>query len=139
MKLVTQTSSCLMRLFLVPLALSLCLSSRAETPPPPPKANVAVHDFALLDHQAGFENAEIKAAHNRAKASQSYDKVERWFGNGRPNTFEKAYAMTSPQEYFAESTEAFFSRNDFFPFTRAELEKHDLEMFELLKKLSLRS
>jgi hypothetical protein len=43
--------------------------------------------------------------------------------------------MTSPQEYFAESTEAFFSRNDFFPFTRDELKKHDPEMYELLERL----
>ena len=25
------------------------------------------------------------------------------------------WAMTNPMEYFAESTEAFFARNDFFP------------------------
>ena len=34
----------------------------------------------------GFDHAEIKAAYERAKASGSYDKVERWFGNGRQNT-----------------------------------------------------
>jgi hypothetical protein len=90
------------------------------------------HDRVLPD---GFDNAEIKAAYEAAKAVKSYDKVERWFGNGRSNTFERAYAMTNPQEYFAESTEAFFSRNDFFPFTRAELKRHDPEMFALLAKL----
>ena len=90
------------------------------------------HDRALPD---GFENKEIKAAYDRAKAGESYDRVERWFGNGRPNTHEKAYAMTSPMEYFAETTEAFFSRNDFFPFTRDELTRHDPEMFKLLAKL----
>ena len=43
--------------------------------------------------------------------------------------------MTSPQEYFAETTEAFFGRNDFFPFTNEELQKHDPEMFKLLERL----
>jgi dipeptidyl-peptidase-4 len=38
-------------------------------------------------------------------------------------------------EYFAETTEAYFTRNDFFPFTRAELERHDPEMFTLLGTL----
>jgi len=38
-------------------------------------------------------------------------------------------------EYFAESTEAFFSRNDFFPFTRDELRRHDPEMEQLLSRL----
>ena len=101
--------------------------------------NFALHELAHAYHDrvlpGGFDNAEIKTAYDRAKAGKSYDKVERWFGNGKPNTFERAYAMTSPQEYFAESTEAFFSRNDFFPFTREELEKHDPQMFELLKRL----
>ena len=38
-------------------------------------------------------------------------------------------------EYFAELTEAFFSRNDFYPFTREELHQHDLQMEKLLAKL----
>ena len=43
--------------------------------------------------------------------------------------------MTNPQEYFAESTEAFFGRNDFFPFTREELRRHDPEMAKLLERV----
>ena len=31
-------------------------------------------------------------------------------------------------EYFAETGEAFFSRKDFFPFTRDKLRQHDPEM-----------
>lgn len=99
--------------------------------------NFTLHELAhgYHDRVLGFNHAEIKAAYDRAKASGSYDAVERWFGNGRPNTTEKAYAMTSPQEYFAESTEAFFARNDFFPFTRKELHAHDPEMEKLLERL----
>jgi len=92
----------------------------------------AYHDRVLPD---GFGNKEIKAAFERAKASKSYDKVERWHGNGKPNTFERSYAMTDPEEYFAESTEAYFARNDFFPFTHEELKRHDPEMEQLLGKL----
>ena len=43
--------------------------------------------------------------------------------------------MTNPMEYFAESTEAFFARNDFFPFDHAELKRHDPGMEQLLAKL----
>lgn len=75
------------------------------------------------------------SAYDRAKASETYDKVDRWNGHGRPNTRERAYAMTNPMEYFAETTEAFFSRNDFFPFNRAELKRHDPAMEQLLAKL----
>ena len=101
--------------------------------------NFTLHELAHAYHDRvlprGFDNAEIKAAYERAKASKSYDKVERWFGNGRANAREKAYAMTSPMEYFAETTEAYFSRNDFFPFTHDELKQHDPEMERLLAKL----
>ena len=92
----------------------------------------AYHDRVLT---GGFSNTEIKAAYERAKAGKTYDKVERWFGNGRANTFERAYALSDPMEYFAETTEAFFSRNDFFPFNRTELKQHDPEMEQLLAKL----
>jgi hypothetical protein len=43
--------------------------------------------------------------------------------------------MVNPKEYFAETSEAFFSRNDFFPFDKAELAKADPRMTELLAKL----
>jgi hypothetical protein len=101
--------------------------------------NFVLHELAHAYHfrviKDGFENAEIKAVFKRAKASGKYDRVERWRGNGKPNTFERAYAMTDPMEYFAENTEAFFSRNDFFPFTRDELKQTDPEMFALLARM----
>jgi len=101
--------------------------------------NFTLHELAHAYHDrvlaGGFGNAEIKAAYERAKAGGSYDRVERWFGNGRPNAREKAYAMSSPMEYFAETTEAYFSRNDFFPFTHDELKRHDPEMERLIAKL----
>jgi Mlc titration factor MtfA (ptsG expression regulator) len=101
--------------------------------------NFALHELAHAFHNRvvkdSFDNAEVKAAYEHAKASGKYDKVERWHGNSRPNTFERAYTMTNPMEYFAESTEAYFSRNDFFPFTREELKRHDPEIVPVLEKL----
>lgn len=98
-----------------------------------------LHELAHAYHDRelpkGFANPDIAVAYARAQDAKRYDRVERHFGNGRPNTFEKAYAMTTPMEYFAETTEAFFGRNDFFPFTRDELRKHDPHMFEVLGKL----
>jgi putative heme-binding domain-containing protein len=98
-----------------------------------------LHELAHAYHDRelpkGFGNTRIAAAYARAKESKTYDKVERHLGNGRPNTREKAYAMTTAMEYFAEATEAYFGRNDFFPFTRDELKKHDPDMEELLGKL----
>ena len=96
-----------------------------------------LHELAHAYHDQvlGFENAEIKAAYEHAKASGKYDKVERFNAPGRPDTFERAYAMTNDREYFAECTEAFFGRNDWFPFDRAQLAEQDPEMLKLLRKL----
>ena len=39
------------------------------------------------------------------------------------------------KEYFAECTEAYFARNDFYPFTREELKKHDQKIHDLMGNL----
>jgi dipeptidyl-peptidase-4 len=43
--------------------------------------------------------------------------------------------MTDAKEYFAEGTEAFFYRNDFYPFVRAELKEHDPRLHEVLSEI----
>ena len=101
-----------------------------------------LHELAHAYHDQvlGFDNPEVKAAYERAKASGKYANVERWNGPGKPKTHKRAYAMENEREYFAESTEAFFGRNDFFPFTPEELKKYDPETFALLEGLwNLRS
>lgn len=101
--------------------------------------NFTLHELAHAYHDRvlpqGFQNPAIKDAYERAKARGRYELVERWNGNGRPNTWERAYAMTNPMEYFAESTEAFFSRNDFSPFNRDELRRLDPDMEKLVAAL----
>ncbi|MCK6476099.1 MAG: zinc-dependent peptidase [Phycisphaerales bacterium] len=91
----------------------------------------AYHDRELAD---GFANPQVRAAYERAVAGGRYDRVEQRFGDGR-TAVGRAYAMTNPQEYFAETSEAFFSTNDFFPFTRDDLVHHDPEMVNLLIEL----
>jgi hypothetical protein len=88
----------------------------------------AYHDQAL-----GFDNAEVQVVYEAAKKSGRYDKVKRW--TGEKITEERAYAMTNAKEYFAESSEAYFGRNDFYPFTRTELKEHDPQMYDLLERL----
>ncbi len=84
-------------------------------------------------HQAiegGFDNPEVKTAFEHARDAKRYESV--LYFNGKE---KKAYAATNPMEYFAEATEAFFGTNDFYPFVRAELQRHDPEIEELLRKL----
>ena len=100
--------------------------------------NFALHELAHAYHHrylpAGYDHPEIKAIYEKAKASGIYDEVERVDAKGNKR-IDRAYAITNPAEYFAEATEAFFCRNDFYPFIRTELRKHDPEMFKLLEKL----
>ncbi|MDF1755117.1 MAG: hypothetical protein P1U89_20175 [Verrucomicrobiales bacterium] len=90
----------------------------------------AYHDRVLAE---GYRNPELRATFKRAEKSGSYNEVARFDGNR--TTTDRAYAMSNPMEYFAESSEAYFGKNDFFPFNRAELLSHDPEMHDLVKKL----
>ena len=101
--------------------------------------NFALHELAHAFHfrvlPDGFSNREIEAAFERAKRGGRYEQVERSNGDGKPVTIERAYGMSNAMEYFAEATEAYFARNDFFPFTREELRECDPEMHDLLERL----
>ena len=98
---------------------------------------VLLHELAHGYHdqvvEKGYGNAKIKATYERAKASGSYDEVARF--NGNKTVKDKAYGMSTPMEYFAESTEAYFGKNDFFPFNRSELLEHDPKIHDLVRSL----
>ena len=93
---------------------------------------VVLHELAHAFHDQvlGFDHAEIQATFEAAKARGEYDKVLLF--NGRR---VQHYGMTNAKEYFAESTEAFFGVNDFYPFVRAELAEFDPKMADLLHRI----
>jgi hypothetical protein len=98
-----------------------------------------LHELAHGYHDqvvaGGYQNPEIIGAFQLAKASGRYDAVRRWTGEKFADKPAKAYAMNNPMEYFAESTEAYFGRNDFEPFDRAELQAKDPGMVKVLEAL----
>lgn len=91
-----------------------------------------LHELAHAYHHQvlGFDHARVQAAYERALASGSYETVQRH--NGK---MERAYGMNNHKEYFAESSEAFFGTNDFFPFNRDELREHDPQIDHLLVEI----
>lgn len=93
---------------------------------------VVLHELAHAYHDQvlGFDHPEIKAAWQAAKESGTYDQVL----DHRGDTVIH-YGLNNPKEYFAEGTEAWFYRNDFYPFVRAELQEHDPALFALLAKV----
>ena len=95
--------------------------------------SMVLHELAHGYHDrlpGGYGNRDVAAAYRQAMQRKTYDSVLHYSGKTK-----RAYAANNPQEYFAEATEAWFGTNDFYPFVRAELIKHDPELAELLKKL----
>ena len=90
------------------------------------------HELAHAYHHQvlGFDNDEISSAYQAAKAGGLYDRVQRHDGK-----VVRAYAMSNAREYFAELSESYLHRNDFFPFTRDELERHDPLGFQTMTRV----
>jgi hypothetical protein len=93
---------------------------------------MVMHELAHAYHHRliGHDNAEIKHLYQKAVESRGYESVLHISGQSK-----RSYALNNDQEYFAESTEAFFGTNDFYPFVRSELQQHDPNTYQLLKKL----
>lgn len=93
---------------------------------------VILHELAhgYHDQILGFNDPGILKAYQKAMAAGSYDKVLLY--NGRE---VRHYATTNHKEYFAEATEAYFYRNDFYPFVRAELKQHDPTGFAEMQRV----
>ncbi len=93
---------------------------------------VILHELshAYHDQVLGFDHARIREAYDNYKKSGRGDKTLLY--NGKR---VKHYALTTPMEFFAEMTEAYFGVNDFFPFNRAELKESEPEIYELLSNI----
>ena len=93
---------------------------------------VILHELAhgFHDQVLSFNHPEIIAAFERAKEAGIYKDVLLYTGKT-----VRHYGLTNHKEYFAEGTEAYFYRNDFYPFVRAELKRHDEPFHDLLEKI----
>jgi hypothetical protein len=93
---------------------------------------MVLHELAHAYHDQvlGYEHTEIRSAFQHAKDSGAYESVLRAGGK-----MERAYALNNDQEYFAELSEAFFGVNDFYPFVRTELARHDAEGHRMIAKV----
>ncbi len=95
--------------------------------------SVILHELSHAFHDqilGGYDEPRIIAAYEKAMSAGIYDEVLLFTGKK-----VRAYAATTPMEYFAEGTEAYFDRNDFFPFVRAELKEHDPVLHDLLEEI----
>jgi hypothetical protein len=95
---------------------------------------MVLHELAHGFHdrflQEGFGNPAVAYAFRQAQEGSRYERVLRISGRT-----ERHYALTNPMEYFAEATEAYFGRNDFFPFVRPELAQFDPAGYRLMQEV----
>ncbi|MGI0490771.1 hypothetical protein ACN4EG_03080 [Alkalinema pantanalense CENA528] len=93
---------------------------------------MVLHELAHAYHflVVGQGNSDIQAAYQNAVDRQLYKSVAYVQGGKKP-----AYALTNEKEYFAETSEAYFGKNDFYPFTRADLKKYDPVGYQLMEKI----
>jgi dipeptidyl-peptidase-4 len=93
---------------------------------------VVLHELAHAYHDQflRFDRPDIIEAYQQAKASGRYEDVLLYTGER-----VRHYALTDHKEYFAEGAEAYFYRNDFYPFVRAELKEHDPGLHDLLVEI----
>lgn len=93
---------------------------------------VILHELAHAYHDQilGFNDPDVLSAYNGAMKKGILEKVQLFTGST-----VRHYAATNHKEYFAEATEAYLYRNDFYPFVAAELRDHDPEGFKLMQKV----
>jgi len=91
-----------------------------------------LHELAHAYHfrVLGEQHKGILSAYQHAMAAGLYDSVPYSESDRR-----QAHAALSAAEYFAELTEAYFGRNDYYPFTRAELVDYDAEGYSIVEQL----
>lgn len=92
---------------------------------------VVLHELAHSYHDQvlSFDHPEIVAAYDDVKKKKIYEEVLLYTGRK-----VRHYGLNNHKEYFAESTEAYFGVNDFYPFVRAELKQHDPTMYAIMEK-----
>lgn len=91
-----------------------------------------LHELAHAYHDCELKHGHpsVRKAYERAKSSGTFEKIQHI--NGKT---VRHYALNNDEEYFAETTEAYFGKNDFYPFNRAELKEFDPEGFALMQEV----
>ncbi len=94
--------------------------------------SMVMHELshAYHDQVLGKPHAALSQALQRARDEGSLNRGVRFMGN-----VDQHYALTNVDEYFAETTEALFGVNDFYPFVRGELMAVDPQGAALVTEL----
>lgn len=91
-----------------------------------------LHELAHAYHDQVLKHGHpsVRRAYEQAKEGGAYEKVAHVDGRA-----VRHYALNNDEEYFAEATEAYFGKNDFAPFDRAELKAFDPAGYQLMEEV----
>ena len=93
-----------------------------------------LHELAHAYHnlELGLDEPTLQNAYSEAMRTKRYHRIP---SRSNPKILTKAYAATNHEEYFAELTEAYFGKNDWYPHNREQLKQHDPIGFDAIEKL----
>jgi Glucose-regulated metallo-peptidase M90 len=93
---------------------------------------MVLHELAHAYHDQvlGFDEPRIAAAWRKFVDSKKYNSIRHVGGRKM-----RHYALTDEKEFFAEMSEAYFGKNDFFPFDAVELEREEPQIYKLLVEI----
>ncbi len=94
--------------------------------------SIILHELAHAYHDRvlGKDHPELLSAFNSAGNHGLYESVASAQGSAG-----RAYALNNYLEFFAELSEAYFARNDFYPFTRDELHQYDPTGYAMIESV----
>lgn len=99
--------------------------------------NTLLHEMSHYYHfhVLGFSNTEIITTYNSVRASGIYYPTIEHTSSVGIVCQQTAYCMTNEKEYFAECSEAYWGKNDFYPYNREEFLEFDPQGYYLVKSM----
>lgn len=97
---------------------------------------MVLHELCHLYHDLvyTYDDPDILAAYNNAVSTKLYLKTD-YFDGYRTYQIDRAYALTNQMEYFSEICEAYWGKNDYYPFDYYDLKTYDTLGFALMEKV----
>ena len=91
---------------------------------------LVLHELAHAHHHRvlGPDNTAVRGAYQKALGAGAYTAVKHADGGIR-----RANALASDRKYFAQLTEAYYGKNDFYPFVREELQDYDFAGYRMIE------
>jgi len=93
---------------------------------------MTLHELAhaYQDRVSLYSHVKLMNAYLLAVSSHKYESVP-YIRGGKA----RAYALNNVAEYFAELSEAYFGKNDYYPFVRSDLAAFDPVGFQMIEEL----